>query len=105
MDFNAFAEYLFHLINPLPKSIMIDIDFGSEHDGVTTWEFLYELFAYGYKSKFRMEPITEEEGLRRLEHLKMYFEAVGFKLILVDYVKSADSGLVTNFSVKFEPLV
>ncbi len=102
MEFNDFANHLFSLHNPLPNSIGLDIDFGE--DNTTMHEVLYALFKYGYRNKYTLEPITEEEGIRRLEHLRIYFEAIGFKLVLLEYTKSAETGLVTNFGVKFDKL-
>lgn len=106
LSFVQFAEYLFTPNTPPPPNAlhhtMIDITF-AEESNATKYDFLHDLFGYGYHKLYGSGAVSEDEGLKRYEHLRGYFQALGFDLLLLNYKKGEDN-LITDIQIAFQPL-
>jgi len=101
VDFESFARLLFAASDPPPpNSIVVNLDF--DNDSVSTVDFVYDLFIWGYKTKFADVPLTDLEE-SHFNIISDYIRAIGFETILMGFVKNED-GEITKVDVGFQPL-
>lgn len=97
-QFKNFADFLFSHEHP-PKKNTICIDLECEDD-LNFCDFLYDLFCYGYQTKFSSIPLNQISE----EHfiiIRDYIRALGYDAILVGYDKN-EYGEIINVRISFK---
>jgi hypothetical protein len=99
-NFQDFAEFLFnHDSPPAANTMVVDIEFDAD-DNANITAFLYDLFSYGYRTKFAEVPASELCE-RHFNIIRDYIRAIGYETILHGYTKDDELGEIKNIQISF----